>query len=196
MRKISLFMVAFVLIGLFSCEDKKKGQTTPPVEIVPLDSIPGIYEAHGIIGEGSSMNVIEFISDDGDTLYITKNAQTVMGGVVSGNELDVIYNVTGEDIFASVAVNLTSLQHMWTQRGMDGHEQSLELDAEGRAATYGMTVEYDAWEVKDGRLLLHSPKRVGDESPAIVDTFEILQLTTDSLVLMNGDLMTEFSRYN
>ena len=84
MRKISLFMVAFVLIGLFSCEDKKKGQTTPPVEIVPLDSIPGIYEAHGIIGEGSSMNVIEFISDDGDTLYITKNAQTVMGGVVSG----------------------------------------------------------------------------------------------------------------
>jgi hypothetical protein len=189
-------MVAFVLIGLFSCEDKKKGQTTPPVEIVPLDSIPGIYEAHGIIGEGSSMNVIEFISDDGDTLYITKNAQTVMGGVVSGNELDVIYNVTKEDVFASVAVNLTSLQHIWSQRGADGREQSLELNPGGGAATYNMSVDYDSWEVKNGLLLLHSPRKIGSETPAIVDTFEIMQLTTDSLVLMNGDLVTEFGRYN
>jgi hypothetical protein len=44
--------------------------------------------------------------------------------------------------------------------------------------------------------LLHSPKKVGDESPAVVDSFEILQLTTDSLVLMHGNLMTEFKRYN
>ena len=59
-----------------------------------------------------------------------------------------------------------------------------------------MSVDYDSWEVKNGLLLLHSPKKLGDESPAIVDTFEIMQLTTDSLVLMNGDLVTEFGRYN
>ena len=196
MRKISLIIMASVLIALFSCEDKKKGQTTPPIEIVPLDSIPGIFEAHGTIGDGSSMNVIEFINDDGDTLYITKNVQSVMGGLVVGDEIDVIYNVSKEDIVASVAVNLTTLQHLWTQKGADGREQSLELDAGGRANTYNMSVNYDEWEVKDGLLLLHSPKKVGDESPAVVDSFEILQLTTDSLVLMHGNLMTEFKRYN
>ena len=158
--------------------------------------MPGICEAHGTIGDGSSMNVIEFINDDGDTLYINKNGQDVMGGLVVGDELEVIYNVTDEDIFASVAVNLTSLQHIWSQRGADGKEQSLELDSEGRAATYNMSVDYDSWEVKDGLLLLHSPKKLGDEKPAVVDTFEIMQLTTDSLVLMNGDLVTEFERYN
>lgn len=196
MRKIGLIMIAFVLIGLFSCEDKKKTQTTPPVEIVPLDSIPGIFEAHGTIGDGSSMNVIEFINDDGDTLYITKNSQTVMGGVVAGNELEIIYNVADDEIFASVAVNLTSLQHTWVQRGKDGQEQSLELDANGRATTYNMTVDYNAWEVRDGLLLLHSPKKVGDEGPAVVDSFEIMQLTSDSLVLMHEEYVTEFERYN
>lgn len=189
-------MMALVLIGLFSCEDKKKGGKELPIEIVPMDSIPGIFEAHGTIGEGTSMNVLEFINDDGDTLYIQMNSQAVMGGVNVGDEVELIYNVTKEENFASVAVNLTALQHMWSQRGADGKEQSLELDAEGHATTYDMSIAYDSWEVKDGLLLLHSPKKIGDETPAIIDTFEIMQLTTDSLVLMNGNIVTEFERYN
>ena len=190
-------VLALAALMLFSCEEKgKKDAPKPKVEVKPLDEIPGIYEAHGTIGDGTSMNVIEFVNDDGDTLYISKNGQSVMGGVTVGDELEVIYNVSKEDLFASVAVNLTSLQHIWSQRGADGREQSLELNSGGRATTYNMTIDYDSWEVKDGLLLLHSPKKVGDESPALVDSFEIMQLTTDSLVLMHGDLVTEFARYN
>jgi hypothetical protein len=197
MKRFYLILMALTILILSSGEEKKKIEPpTPKVEVRPLEEIPGIFEAHGTIGDGSSMNVIEFINDDGDTLYITKNVQSVMGGLVVGDEIDVIYNVSKEDIVASVAVNLTTLQHLWTQKGADGREQSLELDAGGRANTYNMSVNYDEWEVKDGLLLLHSPKKVGDESPAVVDSFEILQLTTDSLVLMHGNLMTEFKRYN
>ena len=196
MKKINVMLMALAALLLLACDEKKNPSQTPEVTVVPLHDMPGICEAHGTIGDGSSMNVIEFINDDGDTLYINKNGQDVMGGLVVGDELEVIYNVTDEDIFASVAVNLTSLQHIWSQRGTDGKEQSLELDSEGRAATYNMSVDYDSWEVKDGLLLLHSPKKLGDEKPAVVDTFEIMQLTTDSLVLMNGDLVTEFERYN
>lgn len=202
MKRISfplLAAMALVVLALLSCEDKKKGTKDSPeplVKILPLDSIPGIHEVHGTVGDGTSMNVLEFINDNGDTIYVQVNSQAVMGGVNVGDEMEVIFNVMKDENVGQVAVNLTSLQHMWSQRGADGKEQSLELDAQGRANTYGMSVEYDAWEVKDGLLLLHSPKRVGDEAPAIVDTFEILQLTADSLVLMNGDLMTEFERYN
>ncbi|MBR6036255.1 MAG: hypothetical protein IKP41_04805 [Bacteroidaceae bacterium] len=195
MKKVNVMLMALMALMLLSCEEKKK-DPTPDVTIVPVHEMPSICEAHGIIGDGSSMNVIEFVSDDGDTLYINKSGQEVMGGLVVGDELEVIYNVTKEDVFASVAVNLTSLQHIWSQRGADGREQSLELNPEGRAATYNMSIDYDSWEVKNGLLLLHSPKKIGDESPAVVDTFEIMQLTTDSLVLMNGDLVTEFERYN
>lgn len=196
MKKVNLWLWVLAALMLFSCEEKKKAAKSPEMEVVPVHEMPSINEAHGIIGDGSSMNVIEFVRDDGDTLYISKNGQTVMGGLVVGDELEVIYNVTEEDVFASVAVNLTTLQHLWSQRGADGREQSLELDAGGRASTYNMSVDYDSWEVKNGLLLLHSPKKVGDEGPAIVDTFEIMQLTTDSLVLMNGDFVSAFERYN
>ena len=197
MKRFYLLLMALATLFFSSCEEKKKNEPPiPKVEVRPLEEIPGIFEAHGTIGDGSTMNVIEFINDDGDTLYITKNGQTVMGGLIVGNEMEVIYNVSKEDIIASVAVNLTALQHLWTQKGADGREQSLEIDEGGRATTYNMSVDYEAWEVKDGLLLLHSPKKVGDESPAVVDSFEILQLTTDSLVLMHGNLMTEFKRYN
>jgi len=198
MKRISILLAAMAVLMLLSCEDKKKGNTEvdTPVKVLPLDSIPGIHEVHGTVGDGTSMNVLEFVDDNGDTIYVQVNTHAIMGGVHVGDEMSVIFNVTQGENLGQVAVNMTALQHIWSQRGADGKEQSLELDAQGRASTYGMSVEYEAWEVKDGRLLLRSPKRVGDESPAVVDTFEILQLTADSLVLMNGDLMTEFGRYN
>lgn len=190
-------LIVTAMLVLMSCDEKKKPEvSTPPVKVVPLDSIPGIFEAHGTIGDGTSMNVLEFINDDDDTLYINVNSQAVMGGVNVGDEVEIIYTVAREENYASVVVNLTALQHLWSQRSADGKEQGLELNSGGRAATYDMAIDYDSWQVKDGLLLLHSPKKLGDESPAIVDTFEIMQLTVDSLVLMNGNLVTEFERYN
>ena len=196
MKQISITLIVFVVLGFFSCEEKKKEQPKPPVEIRTLEELPNIVEAHGIIGEGTTMNVMEFISDECDTVYIRVPGQAVMGGIHVGDEVKVIYNISKDDVYASVTVNLTSLQHLWSQRGANGCEQSLELNSGGRAATYNMSVDYDSWEVKAGQLLLHVPKRIGDEAPAVVDTFEIMQLTSDSLVLMNGDFMTEFERYN
>ncbi|MBQ0047987.1 MAG: hypothetical protein KBT33_10890 [Prevotellaceae bacterium] len=192
MKKLNLLLLSFVAFILFSCEEKK-----PEVpNIVPVDELPAIVEAHGRVGEGTSMNVIEFINDEGDTLYIYANSHSIMGGLAVGDELKIIYNVKDDDLIASMAVNLTALQHVWSQRGADGKEQSLEIDEKGRATTYDMSVEYESWDIENGLLLLRVPKKIGDESPAIVDTFEIMQLTPDSLVLMNGDFVSEFERYN
>ena len=195
MKRASSLLMTLAIVLLVACDGKKQAEV-PDVKILPLDSIPGIYEAHGRIGEGTSMNMLEFISDDGDTIYVTMNDQMMRGGVRVGDEIEIIYNVSKDENRGAVAVNLTALQHVWMQKGADGKEQSLEMNPNGSAATYDMAVTYDSWEVKDGLLLLHSPKKIGDESPAIVDTFEIMQLTADSLVLMNGNLVTEFERYN
>jgi hypothetical protein len=59
-----------------------------------------------------------------------------------------------------------------------------------------MSVNYDKWKVENGSLLLYYPKKVGDEGPVWADTFDIVYLTSDSLVLMNGRFVSEFGRYN
>lgn len=194
MRKLYIIASVLVAFVLASCDSKKEKE--PVINIVPVDALPGIVEAHGTIGEGTSMNVLEFIDDDGDTVYINMNSQAIMGGEKAGDEVQVVYNVTSEENIASIAVNLTSLQHLWTQQGADGREQSLEINSNGRAATYDMSIDYESWEIMDGLLLLRSPKKLGDETPAVVDTFQIMELTEDNLVLMNGILTTEFEREN
>lgn len=192
MKKIYATILAIAAIIFASCNGKKE----PVVNIVPVDELPSIIEAHGTIGEGTSMNMLEFINDDGDTVYINMSSQSIMGGEAAGDEIQVVYNTKADENIASIAVNLTSLQHLWAQIGSDGTEQSLELNSGGRASTYDMSIDYDSWEIRDGLLLLHSPKKLGDESPAIIDTFQIMELTDDNLVLMNGIFTTEFIREN
>lgn len=196
MKRLKAWWIFSLVLALSACEEKKTAPQPVLPDIRPLDEIPGIFESHGFVGAGTSMNMLEFVADGNDTLYIRVNSQAVMGGVKVGDELNVIYNVTPEENVASVAVNLTALQHVWTQRGADGKEQSLELDSAGRASTYSMTIDYDRWRVESGLLLLSSPKKVGDEGPVPVDTFEIVYLTSDSLVLMSGPFVSEFERYN
>lgn len=179
-----------------ACNGNKKGKEDPAVVVKPLDEIPGIFEAHGTVGSGTSMNMLEFINEDGDTIYLQANSQSVAGGVRVGDKLDVVYNVMEDANIVSLAINMTSLMHVWNQKGADGHEQSLELDEGGRASTYNMNADYDAWSVANGQLLLHYPKNKLDEKAAPADTFDIMYLSADSLVLMHGELMTEFERYN
>lgn len=181
---------------LVSCDGNKKDKAEPPVKIIELDELPGIVDVHGVIGSGTSMNVMELVSDDGDTTYIDMNSQAMMGGVNVGDEVQVIYNSMKNSNTAQIAINITALQHLWTQKGENGESQSLELNSKGRVSTYGMRTDYNFWEVKDGQLLLHMPRKVGSEDPEVVDTFEIMELTDESLVLMNGDLATVFEREN
>lgn len=188
MKKVNALLMLLVAAVLFSCKPDKDNKD---IDIQPLAEL-GVIEAHGTIGDGTSMNVLEFINDDGDTVYVTMNTAQVKGGDIVGSEIDIVYNATKDENIGTLAINMSSLLHLWTQKGEDGREQSLELNTKGRAATYGMSVDYDRWEVKDGTLLLYSPKKVGDETAAPVDTFEILELTEEKLVLIHGELMTEF----
>ncbi len=196
MKGYSIMFLFIAGLIMCACDDQKKTKADPAVMVKPLDEIPGIFEAHGTVGSGTSMNMIEFINEDGDTIYLQANSQSVAGGVRVGDKLDVVYNVMEDANIVSVAVNMSSLMHVWNQKGSDGHDQSLELDDGGRATTYNMSVDYDAWTVENGQLLLHYPKSKLDEKAAPADTFDIMYVSTDSLVLMHGELMTEFERYN
>ncbi len=115
----------------------------------------------------------------------------------AGDEVDVIYSKTEDGYMANIAINTTSLQHLWTQPRSTGGTQSLEISPEGHATTYDMPgVDYDAWSIHNGQLLLHSTRKAAVESSGYTDTFDILLLTPDTLVLGNADTQRVFWREN
>lgn len=194
-------MLISVMTVISSCKGNGKQEEadddSTKINVIAIDSIqtPHLLDKIYTIGDGTTMNVIELVGDKGDTLSI-EEADAVVGGVNVGDKVDIAYVVSGNDIRIVTCINLTTLQHVWSQKGADGHSQSLELDAKGVATTYGMSVEYDQWSVYGGKLLLHSPKQVASEQSAPCDTFDIMQLDDDKLVLSHGNLVSEFTRYN
>lgn len=202
MKKIFYILISILGIGIVaSCTGNgNKGnedeEDSAKVIIIDSISVPSIYNITGVVGDGTSMNVLELVTDKGDTLLIECPSEMVVGGVEVGDLMAVTYNSNGETNSIMTSINLSALQHLWTQKGADGRSQSLEIDEDGRAVTYDMSVEYNAWSLVDGKLLLHSPKKVASEQAAMVDTFEIMELNDEHLVLMHGELATEFVREN
>ncbi len=189
---LSLLLLAAVLTG---CKNEKKKQETTPIEIQPIEHIPEIKEVQGIIGEGTSMDIIEVIAATADTLYIAIPEQTVMGGLTVGERINVVYTQKGDTLTMNKAVNLTALAHLWSQLDDYGNEQSLELTPEGEAYTVNMgKLNYDSWQIKDGALLLHSPAQAENDVKECTDTFAITQLTDRMLILSSGNIDTAFER--
>lgn len=196
---IAAFLFACIcLLGSCGGNATKGSAEEDTFDIKLLDSIdvPGIYDIVGVVGDGTSMNVLELINDKGDTILIDCPIHMIVGGVEVGNRIAVTYVSEDDMNHAMTSINLTSLEHLWTQEGMEGNKQSLEIDEGGRATTYDMNVEYEKWSIVDGKLLLHSPKKIASEGSAIVDTFDIMELTDERLVLMHGNLESEFVREN
>ncbi len=197
MKKILFF--ALPLLLCMSCEwgtTTNGGNDDSLANDSVIDSTV-VYEVRGIAGDGTSMNVLELISDGLDTFDIEIPVSMIAGGVQAGDEVDVIYSKTEDGYLANIAINTTALQHLWTQPCSTGGTQSLEISPEGHASTYDMPgVDYDAWSIKNGQLLLHSPRKAAVESSGYTDTFDILMLTADTLVLGNNDTHSVFWREN
>lgn len=154
-------------------------------------------ELTGTIGDGTSMNVLELVTDSLDTLYIETSRIVVSGGLLAGQRINVVYHKDPEGLLATAATNISALLHLWTRHDAQGHELSLELNPAGHAATYGVTAPpYNAWRLHGGLLLLSTPRRAGVEQSGYTDTFDIMQLDPDTLVLAGRHDVQRFWREN
>lgn len=144
----------------------------------------GPKEIRGTAGDGTSMNVIEVVATNGDTLYITTPAQMVSGGIEAGDEVDIIYNDNGDENTGVVAINISSLTKVWNHINTLGAKQSIELCSNGDVNTWNMPAPaYDSWKLEGGKLLMHSPAVLAKEVGEHTDTFDILSLRKNELVL-------------
>ncbi len=195
MQKISFLLFLCSVIVFIGCKGDKKKAEHPEINIQPMELIPEIKEIQGIIGEGTSMHTIELLTEQGDTLYISNQEQTVLGGLTVGDKMNIVYTAKGDTLSSITAVNITTLAHLWSQLDDYGNEQTLELTPDGEAYTVNMSsLNYDSWQIKDGSLLLHSPAQAETEMKEYTDTFTIKQLTDRLLIMSSGELETMFER--
>lgn len=144
----------------------------------------GPKEIRGTAGDGTSMNVIEVVATNGDTLYITTPAQMVSGGIEAGDEVDIIYNDNDDENTGVVAINISTLTKVWNHINTLGAKQSIELCSNGDVNTWNMPAPaYDSWKLEGGKLLMHSPAVLAKEVGEHTDTFDILSLRKNELVL-------------
>ena len=172
------------MLAMYSCNGcSGKDTTSDTINVVGLDTLPGIVEMQGRVGDGTSMNELEVITPKGDTVIVSIAEEMIKGDVKAGDEVDVIYYINQDENLASTVVNMTALRHLWTA-SRNGQRQSIELDKDGVAVSYDMGVDYAHWLVKDGNLILQDSKPIGSEKTQRSDTFEIMSLTSSQLVLM------------
>lgn len=140
---------------------------------------------YGVCGEGTAMHTVELITDAGDSVtYIIQEDEEgrscVQGGLLVGDRLAVIGATDryGERV-ATKVINLTTLQGKWTS--LDKNFEILE----GGLIKSNVTAEsnpWTEWKILNGQLLLNR------------DTFDIDQLSADSLYLENHDGIFVYKR--
>ena len=126
-----LLTAAAVAFSLASCHEKtQKDETgtdstdTVAAPVSDVDTLLVITMPSnciwGHMGEDTGMSVLEFVTDDGDTLYINKtNDQTGQDGIIQGsirNYTDrFCITVTDDSTNLVKAVNVTELQEIWAE---------------------------------------------------------------------------------
>ncbi len=187
MRKLTI-VLAFLAVAswcMTGCQnkgDKANGGDSTSVDAGDTIADSTVY---GVCGEGTAMHTVELITDAGDTInYLidedSEGRQDVQGGLLVGDRLAIIEDGDRDgDRVAKKVINLTTLQGRWTS--LDKNFEILE----GGLVKSNVSAEahpWTSWKILNGRLLLNR------------DTFDIDQLSADSLYLENREGIFVYKR--
>ena len=181
MRKRLFMAVMVACLFLVGCTEKKE-----PVVVVDSSTVPEEKDStiYGVCGDGTSMNSIQLVTGQGDTLIFMKDVEAledpVKGGMAVGDNLALMpgKRVDGEDMVRNV-INLTSLLGKWTSL-----DKNFEIKDDGAVASSvsAESNQWHSWKIFNGKLLLGR------------DTFNVYELTADSLYLENDKGIFTYKR--
>lgn len=175
MKRLTLVAIPMAVACLFACKDSKPKAAVP--EVVEDTIAAADHSVCGrLCGEGTSMNTLQLVTAQGDTLVFMlddgNRHADVQGGLGDGDSMVIVKAPDGaKDALPAKVVNVTSLMGKWGSL-----ERHFTLLADG--TVQGNVREprpYTRWTLFEGRLILSQ------------DTFDIVQLGPDSLYLKQGD---------
>lgn len=143
------------------------------------------HTIYGLCGNGSSMNTLEVLTDNGDTLLLSMapalEANQVFGGLEVGDRVAVMANAKRTE--ATEIINLNSLLGDWVMPDpIDGSEEvGIRIKEGGVAESIEMTnIYYRTWKIYDGKLEILSVREGGGDAEE-TNLYEILILGSDTL---------------
>lgn len=197
MKKICVtLLVAAAVMSMGSCGSQSQK--------VPFDNGDSTLTAlqdptiYGICGSGTTMNVLQMITDTGDTLsFDIETAQQegkVFGGLQAGDQLAVMPD--GNDSTIILVVNQSSLLGNWVMLNpIDGSDKvGITIKEGGVAESINQpTVSYRTWRLVNGRLELTMLLDNGTDTEEAV-LYDFVRLGSDSLVIRDEEDTYEYSR--
>lgn len=160
----------------------------------------------GIITE-ATMNTMMITTAQGNSLNVsTLDAERIVkDGILLGDTATVYYKEKSKHgvimatkvVVVPVQDESAAILGTWVEPvpGMEEQMQGVRLETNGMAESVNMaTLLYEHWK-KDGETLLLSGKSIGNgQTLAFTDTLHIVNVTTDSLVLSQGEQIIRYVR--
>lgn len=169
---ISICVAVIFLLTAVGCEEKK-GDASVTAEDSLYVSIPDTA-IYGVVGEGTTMHVLELLAEDGRTLTFAVNQDScsdVQGGVFSGDKVTLTVREGSDGPEVVKLVNITSLFGKWTSI-----DRNFEIMQDGvvSGAVKTESNPYTQWSMANANLILNA------------DTFDVLLLGPDSMTIENA----------
>lgn len=178
---------------LYGCIEKNKHV---PFEEVNIDNAVRDTMLYGFCAHGSNYNVLQMVTDAGDTLSLRMSQarmdSLVIGGYEAGDELAVTVN--GDTTEATMVINKSALHGQWVMPNpIDGSSDTgISIQRGGTAESIEQDdIVYKSWRLFNGKLVLsltHEDGAGNDET----QTFSISKLTRDSLIIADDDGIYEY----
>ena len=196
MKKIGIILlVAAAVLTMGSC-----GNKTQKVPFDNGDSANMSIDStlYGICGEATSMNMLQMLTDTGDTLMLdisnANDNEQVFGGLQVGDRMAVVPN---EDMTsAKIVINQTTLLGNWVMPNpIDGSDEvGISIKEGGVAESIDQgTIIYRTWRLVKGHLEIVLV-RDGANDVEELNIYDLLKLTADSLVYKDSEETFEYSR--
>ena len=187
MKKLLFLSVALTTVLLLSCGGgKQQPQAEATQDSTSIDDVvPRDHTIYGICTDGTAMNTLEMVTDNGDTLTLSiTNAQDkgkVFGGLQVADRVAVVADNAKKE--ARLVINLNTLMGDWVMPDpIDGSaEIGIRIKEGGIAESIDQSViVYRTWKIFNGELEIELMREGGGDEEE-QNRYEILTLGPDSL---------------
>jgi len=199
MKYFKLLIVCLLATWMISGCGVKKSETSEndSDSVSAADLASKDKTLFGICGEGTAMNTLQLKTDNGDTLNISiehaRDNNMVFGGLENMNKMAVLL---APDSSAIEVINLSTILGNWVEPNpLDGSSmQGITIKESGIATSIENTVTFKTWRIFNGKLLLTYISEGSMNDDEAVDTFDIKNLGSDSLIISNTNETHQFNR--
>ena len=195
-KTFALLAVVATMATMIGCGGKNQSVPFDNGDSLAIaNADPTIY---GICGVGTTMNVLQLVTDTGDTLMIDLSAAQdkgkVFGGLQVGDRMAVLPNA--DKTAAEIAINQSTLLGNWVMPNpLDGSDEvGIRIKEGGIAESIDqMSIVYRTWRLERGQLEIVLVRDGGSEEEEVY-LYDLVKLGPDSLVYKDNDDTFEYGR--